>query len=142
MWIALLAAADHRGIVLGSRKGIAHMANMTPEQANEAMAVLAAPDPDSSSPEHEGRRIEWLEGGVQILNHGKYRDTRTQAQVKAVERTRRWRERQQDRHERQQSSTVTPVTTDQDQDQDQSTEEGDQDLEDQEEATDTNDGSC
>lgn len=90
MWIALLAAADHRGIVLGSRKGLAHMANMPPDLAEQALAVLAAPDPDSSSPEHGGRRIEMLEGGVQILNHGKYRDVRTEAQVRHTEATQRW----------------------------------------------------
>jgi len=122
MWIALLAAADHRGIVLGSRKGLAHMANMPPDLAEQALGVLAAPDPDSSSPEHGGRRIEILEGGVQILNHGKYRDVRTEAQVRHKEATQRWQSKRKAEavavKDSQPVSTLIGLTTDADQDQD------------------------
>lgn len=119
MWISLLASANAEGVVLGSMRGLAHAANVTPEQGRDALDVLASPDPDSSSPEHEGRRIEIIDGGVRILNHSRYREARTISQVKAVQRTQRWREKKKaeavtDRHRPSQPSTLTRVTTEAD----------------------------
>lgn len=44
------------------------------EECEKALAKFLAPDPYSRSPEHEGRRIEPVDGGWQILNHDKYRE--------------------------------------------------------------------
>lgn len=73
VWISLLAAADADGIVEGSIPGFARVANVTREEFERALKVLTSPDPDSRTPDHEGRRIEVIQGGWRLLNHGKYR---------------------------------------------------------------------
>jgi hypothetical protein len=79
VWIAMLASADADGVVEGSVPGFARVACVTREEMQEALAVLHAPDPDSRTQDHEGRRIETIEGGWLILNYAKYRE---QAQAK------------------------------------------------------------
>jgi hypothetical protein len=49
------------------------MANVTAEQAEDAIRVLESPDPNSRSPDWEGRRIERVDGGYKLLNYFKYR---------------------------------------------------------------------
>lgn len=79
VWIAMLATCDQDGIVEGSLPGFANLAHVSIEQMKAAVEKLAAPDPFSRTPDHEGRRIEVIEGGWLILNYGKYRQ---QAQAK------------------------------------------------------------
>lgn len=64
VWITMLALKDQHGIVEGSIPGLAHMAGVTVEQAEIAVAKFLAPDPYSRSSEYEGRRIEVVDGGV------------------------------------------------------------------------------
>jgi hypothetical protein len=52
----------------------------------KAIEKLTAPDTYSMSKEHEGRRIEVMEGGFQILNYVKYRDIRTADERRAYMR--------------------------------------------------------
>jgi len=73
VWIAMLAMADRDGFVRASPSGLARRANVGPEACAKACATLEAPDPESCNPEHEGRRVEHIEAGWQILNYGLYR---------------------------------------------------------------------
>lgn len=73
VWITLLAMADKDGIAEASVPGLADFARVSVEATREALERLSAPDPDSRSKEHDGRRIEAVEGGWQLLNHSKYR---------------------------------------------------------------------
>ncbi len=73
VWITLLAMADKDGIAEGSVPGLADFARIPVEATRKAIARLSAPDPDSRSQEHEGRRIQAIDGGWQLLNHAKYR---------------------------------------------------------------------
>ena len=73
VWITLLAMADKDGIAEGSVPGLADFARIPVEATRKAIARLSAPDPDSRSQEHEGRRIQAVDGGWQLLNHAKYR---------------------------------------------------------------------
>lgn len=74
VWITMLAMADKDGIVEGSVPGLADFARVEVEEARQALAELLAPDPDSRTGDHEGRRIEVVDGtGWRLLNHGKYR---------------------------------------------------------------------
>jgi hypothetical protein len=73
VWITLLAMADKDGIAEGSIPGLADFARIPVEATRKAIARLSAPDPDSRSQEHEGRRIQAVDGGWQLLNHAKYR---------------------------------------------------------------------
>ena len=52
---------------------VARRAGVTPEEAELAIASFIAPDPNSSDPDNEGRRIERVPGGYLILNAVKYR---------------------------------------------------------------------
>ena len=79
VWITLLAAADAEGYVEGSVPGLARLAGVTVDEMRRALEIFQAPDPDSRTSAHEGRRIEKVEGGYVILNYVRYR---LQAQAK------------------------------------------------------------
>lgn len=74
VWVAMLATTDADGIVEGSVPGFANLARVSVDQMRAAVATLSSPDPDSRTPDHEGRRIESIEGGWRILNYRAYRD--------------------------------------------------------------------
>lgn len=88
----MLALADKNGFVGASVGGLAHTARVRQAKCAAALAVLEAPDEDSRTPDHDGRRIEKADGGWRILNHQKYRELRTDEQIAWAERKRRWRE--------------------------------------------------
>lgn len=74
VWITLLAAMNEDGFAhFASVKNLANRAALSIEETKAAVATLEAPDPDSTDPEHEGRRIERVPGGWMILNGPKYR---------------------------------------------------------------------
>ena len=80
LFVTLLAICDRDGVVLGSREGIARIANINKDEVFAAWETLLSPDPDSSdkerAPENEGRRVEALSGGFRILNYAYYRGIR------------------------------------------------------------------
>lgn len=73
VWIAMLALADKDGDVRASPSGLARLANVTTGECQEALARFLAPDPESGTPDDDGRRIEQCAGGWHILNYTKYR---------------------------------------------------------------------
>lgn len=73
VWITLLAMADKRGVAEASVPGLADFARVSIDGTRAALAKLMAPDPDSRSQAHEGRRIEAVDGGWRLLNHAAYR---------------------------------------------------------------------
>jgi hypothetical protein len=89
VWIGLLATADAEGIVEGSIPGFASLCRVTIEEMKAALAKFSAPDPHSRTPDHEGRRIEAIQGGWRILNYLAYRQ---QAQAKEGSRAPYYRE--------------------------------------------------
>lgn len=98
VWITLLAMANKNGVVEASVPGLARMACLPTETARDALAIFLAPDPDSRTTDHGGRRIKPLDdgGGWLLLNHTKYRQ-------KMSEEDRRQRDRQRKREARRQS---------------------------------------
>jgi hypothetical protein len=74
MWITMLATADATGHVDGSVPGMATVARMSIPEAEAAIHRLLQPDPYSRTTAHEGRRLEEVEGGWQILNYAFYRE--------------------------------------------------------------------
>ena len=78
----MLAHADSEGWVDVHPKAIAEETGLTIEQVNAAIKELESPDPDSRSPEEEGRRIvllnEHRSWGWRVVNHGKYRAIRSE----------------------------------------------------------------
>ena len=97
VWIAMLASADANGVVEGSIPGFARVSCVTVEEMTAALEKLSSPDPYSRTKEHEGRRIETIDGGWFILNFEKYR---AQAQAQDGSRApyhREWRRRQREK---------------------------------------------
>jgi hypothetical protein len=76
VWITMLALADANGIVGASVPGLAKLAGVPREACEYALDKFLSPDPDSRSKEHEGRRIQEVDGGWHLLNYAKYREKR------------------------------------------------------------------
>ena len=108
LWITLLAMSDQHGEVYSSIPGLARVSGMTVAQAVASLDKLLAPDPYSRTPDYEGRRIAPIDGGWEILNHGKYRllASREDSKTATAARVRRHRERNAG------VNSVTPVTHD------------------------------
>jgi hypothetical protein len=70
----MLAMADCRGIVEGSIPGLADLARVTIDECKSALLCFMSPDEYSRTKDHEGRRIEEIDGGWRILNHKNFRD--------------------------------------------------------------------
>jgi hypothetical protein len=77
VWIAILAKKDHLGIVKMAPSALRRLSNIFDDsngiKFQEAINVLESPDPESRTPDFEGRRIEKIEGGWKVLNHKLYR---------------------------------------------------------------------
>ncbi len=120
VWITMLAMSDRDGEVKASVPGLADRARVERVHCEQALAMLMAPDPDSRTPDHEGRRIEKIDGGWRLINHAKYREKMDAEEVKAkaAERQRKHRERKamsravtESNACHAESRDVTPVTT-------------------------------
>lgn len=78
----LLAHADIHGIVDKHWRAISEETGLSRERVEAAITNLEAPDPESRSPEQEGRRIvkmdEHRAWGWKIVNYGKYRSIRNE----------------------------------------------------------------
>lgn len=98
VWITLLALKDRDGVVEASVPGLADAARVTLEECQDALRVLSSPDQWSRNPTNEGRRIEAIQGGWQVLNHEYYRDKETQASraEQSAKRQRDFRARQKE----------------------------------------------
>ncbi len=86
LWITMLAMADKYGRVWGSVPGLANRARLNVPQTEDALGRFQQPDKYSRTPDNEGRRIEVMDGGWRLLNHGKYREIRDQEAIKESKR--------------------------------------------------------
>lgn len=96
VWITMLAMADAEGYVMAAPSGLARVANVPLKDCQDALEVFQEPDDESFTRDHEGRRIERVEGGWLLLNYEKYREIRTEKQLKAAARQRRRYHRKKD----------------------------------------------
>lgn len=100
VWITLLAMSDRHGYVAASLPGLSDLARVSIEHTERAIEKLSSPDKYSRSREHDGRRIQQVDGGWLILNHGKYRekmsadDRREYLRIKQQE----WRDRNKEKN--------------------------------------------
>jgi hypothetical protein len=85
-WIAMLAMADKNGVVTGSLPGVASIARIPLEAMLVAIDHFLAPDPYSSTPDYEGRRIVAVPGGWRLLNYERVRAMRDAETVKESKR--------------------------------------------------------
>jgi hypothetical protein len=63
------------------------------ESTEQALAVFLSPDPDSRTSDHEGRRIEAIEGGWRLLNYKVYREKQDEEAIREANRVRQERYR-------------------------------------------------
>ena len=73
-WVTMLAMKDRDGIVEASVPGLASAAGVSLPEAEQALAILRAPDPHSRTETDEGRRVRKVEGGWLVINHDLYND--------------------------------------------------------------------
>lgn len=97
VWITMLAKCNRHGEFYGSVPGLARLSNVTLDEAAAAIQTLLAPDAWSRTKDHDGRRIEEIDGGWRLLNHAKF--DRLRSAIEAEERTRE-RKREWDREHR------------------------------------------
>lgn len=95
VWITMLAIADQNGEVHASIPGLARLAGVSLESTEAAIEKFLSPDEYSRTPDNEGRRIEKIDGGWELLNHAKYRRMASIADQKDsnAKRQQRFRER-------------------------------------------------
>lgn len=74
VWIAMLAKTDATGYVRVAAPAMARLCHLTREDFDRIIDVYCSPDPESRTSDHDGRRLEKVEGGWQILNYAKYRE--------------------------------------------------------------------
>lgn len=74
VWVTMLALTDRRGEIQASVPGLARIANVSLAECEAALDAFLAPDRYSRTEEHEGRRIEKIDGGWRLLNYRKYRE--------------------------------------------------------------------
>jgi hypothetical protein len=111
VWLTLIAVMDEDGFCqFASVPNVAHRARVSVEAAQKALSCLESPDPNSSDPANEGRRLERVPGGWVVLNAEKHRRmiTRAVVQEQTRERVRRFRDRLVKRTS---NASVTPSET-------------------------------
>lgn len=75
LWVYFLARKDRDGFVpYKSPAVLANTNRLSIDKYNDALRRLLNPDPNSSTPNCDGRRIVEVEGGWVVVNHAKYRD--------------------------------------------------------------------
>lgn len=80
------------GFIRAAGPGIVRRALVAAEDGIAALRRLGSPDPESRTPDHEGRRLVRVDGGYLVLNFMRYRDRDNTA----AERAKRYRERQKE----------------------------------------------
>lgn len=114
-WVALLLMSDKDGNVYGTIPALARRANMTPDAMRAAMDVFTSPDPCSTTPDDDGRRVlnvspnQWL-----IVNYQRYRDTKDADTIREQNRERARTYREKKRHAPSRSVTLRHARVTQD----------------------------
>ncbi len=72
VWITMLSLKDRGGFVAASVPGLARLSVVTVKECEEALRALSSPDPYSKCTEHEGRRIQAVDGGWVVLGHARF----------------------------------------------------------------------
>lgn len=68
LWITILALKDQNHVCHATVPALAKICDITPEECERYLEQFQQPDKYSRSQEHEGRRIQRVEGGYLVLN--------------------------------------------------------------------------
>jgi hypothetical protein len=78
IWALLLSRASREGVINEVPESLAAHIGISVEQLMASIAFFMQPDPNSRTPDDDGRRLELLDEhkawGWRIINHGKYRE--------------------------------------------------------------------
>lgn len=89
-WVAILAMVDSDGIVRGTDSSLARAANLPLAEFQKAIKVLTSPDPNSTSPEEEGRRMVPAGSNAYLLvNYKKIRQRQYEEERRERDRERK-----------------------------------------------------
>jgi hypothetical protein len=89
VWVTLIAAMNEDGFAhFSAVQNLANRAVLSLKDTEAAIKILESPDPNSADKEFDGRRIERVPGGWQVLNARKYHDLTTRAIAKEQTRKR------------------------------------------------------
>lgn len=86
IWITMLAMANSRGRVHAAITGVANRSRKTVAEVEDALRIFTSPDPHSRTKEHDGRRVEPIDGGWLILNYEKHRAAKNAESVRESKR--------------------------------------------------------
>lgn len=109
VWITMLALKGKGGEVPGTIPGIASIARVTIEEARDAIEKLESPDPYSRTPDHDGRRIEKIEGGWVVVNHEKYKHMLSADDKRERDRARQERIYAREKARKGENSTISHI---------------------------------
>lgn len=93
VFIVLLAMADADGIVRASVLAVSDRSKVDLRATERALNVFQEPDPYSTNPANEGRRLMRVKEGWLILNHQEYRERKPRSQQLANARVAKYREK-------------------------------------------------
>lgn len=96
VWVLLLSRTDGDGIARVSADFLAGITRKPDEEIARCLSVLEKPDPSSRTRDHEGRRIERVNGGFKVLNYQAYRETVDRESIRAYEADRKRRQRERE----------------------------------------------
>ena len=88
LWISMLARADRGGIVIASVPGLAKLAGISTKECRDGLERLSSPDPESGTKDFGGRRIMEVDRGWVILNYVKFRDMKSDEEIREKVRVR------------------------------------------------------
>ena len=116
VWVTMLAMANKDGVVEAAVPGLADVSRVTLSECVESLEKFMSPDRYSRTTDHEGRRIEKVDGGWRLLNYEKHREKLSVEDIRAKnrERQKRWRERQKALQEGENNAPVTLCDADND----------------------------
>lgn len=93
-FVVMLLSADREGVVYGTTKALARTANLPESDFAAALDRLMAPDPNSTTPDEDGRRVVLESANCwRVVNYAHYRDAKDEDALRTVtrDRVRRWR---------------------------------------------------
>jgi hypothetical protein len=111
LWIYLLCIMDEDGVAVATRSALGRGTMLPDDRLDAALEKLMAPDPESTSPDAEGRRLQNPEQNIWLVTTAaKVRSSAPSGSDSAI-RMRRWRE-QRKVDKAKQRSVTSCVTSD------------------------------
>lgn len=101
VWVTILLMSNQDGMVYAAAPGIANRAQVPLDATLKALESFQSPDPHSRTLDHEGRRIERVDGGYMVLNYLKYREMKDDDTRRA-----QWRESSKKYYENKKASAL------------------------------------